>query len=267
MRIIYCIVLLMSLLLFNCSKEKKSLCLDKYPFFSNAVINKENNTISLNNFDHEKNGVEYLLHNNGHLLEYRNWNDGMLNGKAVSYSVNGNVKYLTNYVNDTIIDFFYEVDTINPNSFKYTEKIKNGTDVVENQKVNVVNGKIDLSNSFFYFCKLMYEKKIRIYLLGNKPFSNTKVDVCETHINQYLFKNTINKRAPEMLNNTFFDYEIKNRNSKFLVGELIHYRQMSLSEIAEYKAKKDEIVGRIIDIKFPIQYAVHLSPAGADMKR
>lgn len=225
-------------------KNEKDKYLKKYPFFKNVEIYDKTKTVSLNNFTshNNENGLEYLLNENGSLLEVRNWKNNTLNGYSYLYSPNGKINVIAHFVNDTMSGNYFELDTLTGNIEFWSDKVVDEGIVVDENYIRFRNGIIDLTSSSFYQLKKLNDSVVVIGLPCKYPFPFTKVTVEETNNKEYKFSD--NETEIKSKDNVHYYYKIKNRKTKYIVGKASYYR---LS-----KGENDEgITGR--DIYFNIE--------------
>lgn len=229
---------------------------DKYPSFAHANEFKSSGTVSLNNFNsiNDKNGVEYLCSAKGDLLEVKFWKNNMLHGKAVSYSVNKNIKMFGNYVNDTLVDYYYQIDSINGQILTYIEKIKSSLGVSDNQIISFKEGKIDNNKSYYYTIKKTDPGIYRISLHGRIDFPNCKFFIAEIDKDEFVFDNEAQGEKIDLVDKgTSFNYLVKDKLlHKFLSGTISNYRYLSDDELKEYDAKKGALMERMLYFKYPV---------------
>ena len=246
---------LVALLFYFYKCEKSNKYVHQYPFFTKEYEYKETKAISLNNFEsmQNKNGTEYLLSTSGKLFEIRNWKNNLLNGNLISISTNGNVKTLGNYINDTLCNYYYLLDSISKKILNYREKIKSNVGVSDNQFIHFENGKINDSHSYYYKIKCLKDNNYRISILGKKDFPFLKIFVTEINENKFVYDDNIDGALIELKNSIFLDYKIKNMSSKYLSGKIFNYRYLTDQEIADQNLNKGETMASIMYFKFKIK--------------
>jgi len=210
------------LVLASCKNEKDKY-LEKYPFFKNVEIYKKTKNVSLNNFTsrNNENGLEYLLNENGSLLEVRNWKNNTLNGYSYLYSSNGKINIIAHFVNDTMSGNYFELDTLNGNIKFWSEKVVDEGVIVDKNYKRFRNGTIDLTSSSFYQLKKLNDSLVIISLPCKYPFPLSKVLIAETNDKNYTFNG--NEVEIKSRNNIHYYYKIRNKNTKYIIGMASYY--------------------------------------------
>lgn len=240
------------LFLLSCVKEElnyKKL----YPFFDSIKINKSDKTISLNNFKSKKNGLEYLLNQQGNLIEVRNYQDGYLNGNVFSYSTNGKLKGIAEFKNDTMVGNYFLLDTLSGKLKQYRERLNVNGSIIDNQIINYIDGNIDFKRSHFIRIKKRNEDEFEIQRSGYKGFPYLKIYLTEHDDDQLIFDK--NKMTTEIISddNQTINYKVQNKNYKYASGYLLSYRYPYEDEIKEKGYKQKEEIGVLTYFKIKLQ--------------
>lgn len=222
----------------SCKNEQEKY-FEKYPFFKNVEIYDKTKTVSLNNFTSHKNenGLEYLLNENGSLLEVRNWKNNRLNGYSYLYSSNGKINVVAHFANDTMSGNYFELDTLNGNIKFWSQKVIDEGNVVDEKYIWFKNGTIDLKSSSFYCLKKLNDSIVLISLPCKYPFPFTKVLIEETNDLNYTFNG--NEVEIKSRDSVHYYYNISNKNAKYVMGMASYYRPYNKNEV-------DVITGRDI---------------------
>lgn len=223
----------------SCRNEKTKY-LKKYSFFENVVISSKAKTISLNNFksNNNKNGLEYLLDENGFLLEIRNWEKNHINGYSLRYASNNKLNIVAYFENDTMSGNYFELDTVTSKLLYWGDKINfHDGESSENQNKIFRDGKIDLTVSWYHNVRKLDNDIIHLYLPTKHQFPIAKVKILETNTDGYKFGlDTLSESVPPAdANEANFYYKLKNKNSKYVTGTityLLKSDQMNTNSIA-----------------------------------
>ena len=241
-------------LLLACYKKElkvKEGYINLYPFFKNAVINKNSKTVSLHNFDQTREGLEYLLNVNGSLSESRMWKDGKLNGLVISYSNNGKLKKVRNYVDDTLCGNYFVLDSLKGEIIEYREIIKSSSGgTVDNQFIKFKNKKIDIENSTFLVIKKQLKDVYKIVLFSRHKFPYYSVQYIESCSSAYNFKAIDEAKVIDLGNDNIFQVKFKDNKHRCVMGYFLNYRYPYAKEIEEGEYEKGEKFGLITYFKF-----------------
>lgn len=245
---------ILPLFLFACAEKElktKKDYIRLYPFFKNAVINESSKTVSLHNFDQTREGLEYLLNSDGSLSESRMWKNGKLNGLVISYSNNGKLKKLRNYMNDTLCGDYFVLDTLTGAIIEYREIIKSSSGgTVDNQFIEFKNKKIDTENSTFLVIRKQLDDVYKIVLFSRHKFPYYSIQYIESDSSVYNFKAIDEAEIIDLDKNRIFQGRFKDDKHKYVIGYFLNYRRPYVKEIKEDGYTEDEKIGLITYFKF-----------------